>query len=196
MNTTIDWQIVRHQVSIAGIVQDSETKQAIAGARVEIDHLKDTHSQKWTLTGVDGWFYFLDLPPKNNGYTLSASLPNRGTRYGVVSSEAISVISGRVPLNSPSLNMVMHLPPTALSGRITDEQNKGLKLAKVQLQPGGETVFSDEKGNYFLSGLNVGSITINISAQSYQSKTQSASLALGQKIIMNDIQLSVLQKSP
>jgi len=95
----INWQTVRHQVSIAGIVQDSKTKQAISGARVEIDNLQNTHSQKWTLTRADGWFYFLDLP-SNQNYTLSTSLPGREPYYGSVS----------VPLSKiPKLDVILSL---------------------------------------------------------------------------------------
>jgi hypothetical protein len=69
-----DWEIVRHQVAISGRVTDAQTGRAIAGARVSLD------SGPETFTAADGHFHFLDLPP--GPYTLQASVPGAGTRYG------------------------------------------------------------------------------------------------------------------
>lgn len=186
VNAKIDWQIARQQVSIAGVVSDSETGATIAGAKVEITPTTKGALTRRTLTRADGLFVFIDLP--QGDYSIAASLPHAGTRYGVISSE-VSVISGRVPPNSPSLNLTLRLPPTAVSGRIIGNQQEGVEFAKVQVHPSGETVFSDKKGNYVLTGLEAGSITIAVSAQGYQPKSEAASLTSGQKTIMSDIQL-------
>jgi hypothetical protein len=103
VSTTINWQIVRHQVSIAGVVFDGATGQAIAGARVKIDD-----SPQWTLTRPDGWFFFLDLPRGN--YSLTASFSSPGNRDRTISSTEISIQPGHVAPDSPHLNIKLPLP--------------------------------------------------------------------------------------
>lgn len=65
---------IRHQVAIAGRVTDAETGKPIRGARVSLG------SRPETITAADGHFHLLDLSPGE--YTLQASLPGAGTRYG------------------------------------------------------------------------------------------------------------------
>ena len=90
-----DWQIARHQVSIAGRVIDAGTGKPVAHAVVymsgEVPKAFDTklairaltYGDRWhgtlkrpdrTSTRPDGLFYFLDLP--DGKYELSACIPD------------------------------------------------------------------------------------------------------------------------
>ena len=81
MSEWTDWEVVRHQVAIAGRVVD-DSNNPVAGAQVtitampkelrqKIDSAANAAGAKWqrlderfdqTLTKADGIYYFLDLP--------------------------------------------------------------------------------------------------------------------------------------
>jgi hypothetical protein len=163
MNTTVNWQIVRHTVSIAGVVKDRETQSTIADANVEIINLK-----KQTRTGIDGWFHFIDLP--SNTYNLVASLPDARARYGIVSLQSIA---------SPNLNVEILLPPTAIKGVVKglvthgglDGPHDGIAIAgaKVQIEETGDRVWTDQQGQFLFTRLEaqVSPLNLTISAQEY-----------------------------
>jgi len=50
-------------------------------------------------------------------------------------------------------------------------------LARVQVQGSGEQSFSDALGNYLLSGLEVGTRTVLVSAQGYKVNSQTVQLS-------------------
>ncbi len=101
-----EWLIVRHQVAIAGRVIDEQTGRTIAGAQITITQMppefKDrlevmakVDGARWktlaarpdhTRTAADGCFYFLDLP--DGQYTVTASVPAVGRRYGTGKAQA------------------------------------------------------------------------------------------------------------
>ena len=186
-----DWEIIRHAVAISGRVSNSQTGKPIRSARVAIteapteftDWLETRAKQigaKWqgmlerpdrTLTAADGHFHFMDLP--NGDYTLAASLPGDGSRYGVAE-EGASVTRGTEG-NIIMATVDIQLPPTTLKGTITTETTEGtvpVVLAEVRVAGSGEKAYSDQQGRYLLSGLEKGLRTVQVSARGFESVNQ------------------------
>lgn len=156
----IEWEIVRHQVAIAGRVTDFQTGKAIAQAQVQIVEGPDR-----TRTAADGHFHFLDLP--DGQYTLIASLPGSGSRYGTAQAEA--TVSRDAEDNITMATADIALPPTTLKGQITDQATGNpVVMVQVQVQGSGERTFSDAQGRYILTGLEAGKRTVLVSARGYQ----------------------------
>jgi hypothetical protein len=197
-----DWLIARHQVAIAGSVRDGKTGKPIAGARVEMTvmpvqlerwlvlHAR-CHGAAWpamserldrTRTAADGHFHFVDLP--DGDYTLTASLPAAGSRYGAagLSLEVTRDSNGNlIPVTAD-----MVLPPTTLSGTITaGNENDPVVMAEVQIQGSGERTFSNSDGSYVLSGLEQGERSLVVSARDYATATQQVVLSAGDEVITN-----------
>jgi len=196
--TFLQVEPTRHQVALAGRVTDAQTGQALAAARVAISaapaaftawlQLKAKQAQaRWdtmierpdrTQTATDGYFYFLDLPAGQ--YTLTASLPGSGSRYGTANMTAnISLApTPKEPQKITLTTVSLVLPPTTLKGQITAADTKQpVFLARVQVQGSGEQSFSDALGNYLLSGLEVGTRTVLVSAQGYKVNRQTVQLS-------------------
>lgn len=188
-------QVTRHQVAIAGNVTDAQTGMAIWRARVEIIDAPEAFiewlkirarqfAERWTtmderpdriLTAVDGHFHFLDLP--DGDYTLVASLPGTGSRYGTT--EVQTTVSREDPDDIDRITMTtadISLPPTTLKGQITDHNDAAIHMAVASVQGSGERAFSNSVGGYKLSGLETGQRTILVSARGYQPATETATL--------------------
>jgi len=184
-----DWQIARHRVAIAGRVLDASTGKAVAAASVSITDMPEAFAKKLALASLaygdrwntlpqrpdrttsreDGLFYFLDLP--DGSYTLNASLPGSGKRYGKV--EQPTVVSRDNEGNIRRAFVTMTLQPTAVTGKITGPNHKtGVLLAEVRVKGSGERTFSDAQGQYILAGIEPGHRTILVSAQGYMAKAQ------------------------
>ena len=91
-------ETVRHQVAIAGRVTDGQTAHWLGAALSDHGRARRVHDLAehactpvragvgepdrayQALTAIDGHFHFLDLP--DGQYTLTASLPGYGSRYG------------------------------------------------------------------------------------------------------------------
>lgn len=187
----------RNRVAIAGQLSNAETGQVIHRARVEITKMPDSfknwltlramqYGANWetmverpdrTQTTIDGHFHFLDLP--DGDYTLTASLPSTGTRYGAVEKKVqVSRNGDRIKLAAADIA----LPPTGIKGQITNAENQPIVMAKVQVKGTEESTFSDSKGNYLLSGLEVSKVqyTVRFSAQGYQQCSPNIQLSQGQ----------------
>lgn len=206
-------QISSPQVAIAGRVLNGETQKPIAGAEVKITYMPD---QLWTylplkklqygsqwekmsnrpdkkVTSNDGSFYFVHLPPGD--YTLLASLPGSGTRYGsaeeevtVPSASSIDKIippmiaddDGRTTMDIIQTQMVdIFLVPTGIKGNIYDQNDPTTTIphAKVQVQGTLEIALSDQNGDYSLLGLETpasGTVTLTVTATGYQEKGSQA----------------------
>ena len=170
------WEIISHQVVIAGSVTNAQTQSAIEGALVEITAAPpefDLNSQftvKEVTTSADGHFHFLDLP--NGNYTLVASLPNAGSRYGTATGlGTVSRNQNRIVIATVDLA----IPATALQGEVKDTEAEVVIMAQVKVQGSSEQTFSDSQGNYILPGLeasNQQERTILVSAAGYQSSSQ------------------------
>jgi carboxypeptidase family protein len=183
---------IRQQVSIGGRVTDAQTGRALGGAQVEITAAPADfsswlrirarqHGEHWdamasrpdrTRAGLDGHFHFCDLP--RGQYTLTASLPGGGTRYGT-SEVAVTVSSPDVPAALAVADLA--LSPTRLEGRVTAAAGQSpLLLAEVRVDGSGEQTFTDAGGNYHLVALEVGTRTVVVSAQGYASRTATVQL--------------------
>jgi hypothetical protein len=192
----------RNRVVIAGQLSNAETGQVIHRARVEITKMPDSfknwltlramqYGANWetmverpdrTQTAIDGHFHFLDLP--DGDYTLTASLPSAGTRYGAVEKKfQVSRNGDRIKLAAADIT----LPPTGIKGQITNAENQPIVMAKVQVKGTKESTFSDSKGNYLLSGLEVSNVqfTVRFSAQAYQQNFKDIQLCQGEVKTLN-----------
>ncbi|MDV2996733.1 MAG: hypothetical protein N4J56_006438 [Chroococcidiopsis sp. SAG 2025] len=161
----------RRQVAIAGRIIEAVTQQAIAKAAIKIEQsppefrqilrLKALQARNRSVeldrvvSAIDGCFYFLDLPP--GIYTLTASLPNTGTRYGTVTTEALTV-SRNAEGNLQTAIAEMVLPTTALTGSVT-YNNKPVSMARIQVEGSSTSAFSNAEGSYLLTGLEVWQLT-------------------------------------
>lgn len=184
---------IRHQVAIAGQVTDAQTGQALAGAQVVIStapseftvrlQLRAKQSQTiWetlverldrTQTAQDGHFHFIDLPVGQ--YTLTASLPGAGNRYGTANVQVKVSLSDTA--SDPDKRVLttanIAVPSTTLTGHITSAgTTQPVFLAKVRVQGSGEQAFSDATGRYLLAGLEIGTRTVEIAAQGYKTNNQ------------------------
>ena len=179
---------IRQQVSIAGRVTDARSQRALAGVLVEITagpaefssslRIRATqHGDRWDAmvgrpdrarTASDGHFHFCDLPPGQ--YTLTASLPRGGSRYGTADVQA-TVSSTEVVAADLTLS------PTRVEGRITASAGQEpLLLAEVRVKGSGEQTFTDADGNYVLAGLEAGARTVVVSADGYKSRDATVQL--------------------
>jgi hypothetical protein len=186
-----DWEIVRHAAAISGSVSNSQTGKAVGGARVAITDAPaeftawleiraQQFGTRWrgmaqrpdrTQTAGDGHFHFMDLP--NGDYTLTASLPAAGSRFGVA--EAIVSVTRGSEGNIIMATADIQLPPTTLKGTITTVGTEGpepVVMAEVMISGSGEKTFSDDQGRYLLSGLEKGLRTVLVSAKGYQPVSQ------------------------
>ncbi len=171
------WEAVRHRVAIAGRLTDGETGRALQGGRVEITGAPRSF-QKWvaahalqfgdrwpamaerpdrTRTADDGHFHFLDLPIGT--YTLTASRPRAGSRWGTATAEA------RVRKRSMA-GADMTLPPTTVKGRVV-RKNKAIAMAEVRVRGSAERDHSAGDGSYLLRGLETGERTLEVTAQEF-----------------------------
>ncbi len=183
------WVIVRHQAAIAGSVIDAQTGKAIGNAQIEItdgpsDFLdfvaarSKQYGTQWesmierldrTRTAPDGHFHFMDLP--DGDYTLTASLPGFGSRYGTAENNATVTRDAEGTITMATVEIP--LPPTALQGRVRDQgTNDPIVMAEVRLKGSGERTFTNNEGRYILVGLETGKRTAVASAQGYQSASK------------------------
>ncbi len=201
------WSIVSHTVAISGRVSDAHTDRAIAGAQVMItdgppefmamlDRQAASHGRRWQnlrqrpdrrYSEPDGHFHFLDL--SDGSYTLSAALPEQGTRFGTAQ---LSAVVSHDSLGHLIMTTVgLSLPATTLAGRITDQSSGDpIVMARVIIQGSHEFAYSDGQGDYQLVGLETGSRTMRISAQGYQPVSQTVSLATAGATLTRDVALT------
>ncbi|MEH2189256.1 MAG: carboxypeptidase regulatory-like domain-containing protein [Nostoc sp.] len=181
----VQWQLIRHQVAIAGQVINAQTKKAIANVEVNItkapqaftDWLKlkslqhSDRSPYLTRTAFDGYFHFWDLP--EGEYTLTALLPNAARRYGTatITVTVPSKVEGKIIMTAAD----MALPPTVLKGNISNQNGEPVFMAEVRVKGSTESTFSNDKGQYSLIGLESSEIKriAIVSAQGYQPTSQS-----------------------
>lgn len=182
------WIEIRHQVVISGRVIDARTGVPLAGARVAITKSPAEFAawlsvraiafgERWEalterldrrLTTADGHYHFLDLP--NGAYTVTASLPSAGTRYGVV--EKTVTVSRKADGSVSIATAELSLPSTAITGKVTVGATP-VVMAEVGVS-GGERAFTDSKGSYLLSGIETGNRILRVRAQGFAPASQTA----------------------
>ncbi|MBU1232457.1 MAG: carboxypeptidase-like regulatory domain-containing protein [Proteobacteria bacterium] len=185
----------RHQVAIAGQVIDKQTGWVIAGARVEISsspptfeewlsERKKQYGDGWeqmeeradrVRTAADGHFHFVNLP--GGQYTLTASLLNRGSRYGTAQSNVAVSVAANGDVTMAIADIA--LPPTTIKGKVTKQGDGVITLAEVKVKGSGERVFTNSKGEYLLTGLEKGERTVLVSAQGCKTGSQTTQLTRG-----------------
>jgi hypothetical protein len=204
-----DWEIIQHAVAISGRVIDAQTNKAIARARVKITvgptefmnalALQATaYGRRWNglqerpdrkHTAADGHFHFLDLP--NGTYTMTATLPGAGSRYG--SAQITPAVSRDSLGNLIMTTADIQLPSTTLSGQVTDQSSDDpVFMARVRISGSNETTYSDDQGDYRFTGLETGSREVQVSAQGYQSASQTVNLATAGAVVTLNIALTPL----
>ena len=167
----------RHRASIAGRVTDAQTGKPLPGARVTIG---DTAAGPEVFTAGDGFFCFLDLRP--GSYTVTASLPRSGSRYGTKSAQ--------VTLGEDLETIDLELPSTTVQGKVKDQGGQAVKMAEVRVQGSGESAWSDAQGNYTLSGVEAGSRRIAVSARGFQKVSETVALGQPGAVVTRDVTLS------
>ena len=200
------WEIIRHTVAIYGRVIDSQTNRGIGGARVRIsdgppefmdtlpyqaksygrrwESLRDRPDRKYAEP--DGHFHFLDLP--DGSYTLTALAPGSGSRYGtaqVIIAVTLDSLGDPVPTNAD-----ISLPPTTITGRVTDQSNGDpVFMAQLHVKGSNETTYCDNQGDYRLIGLEAGSREIQVTAQGYHSGFETVALNAAGAVVTRNITL-------
>jgi hypothetical protein len=189
----IHWEVARHQVAIAGRVTDRQTGRPIGGARVKITAGPQAftkwlavyalqYGDRWatmadrpdqTRTAADGHYHFLDLP--DGDYTLTASLPEAGSRYGTAETQATVERDAQGNLTLTPADIT--LPPTTLKGRVTGQGAGPVVMAEMRMQGSGECAFTDAQGRYLLAGLETGTRTVIVSARGYQPESTAVLLS-------------------
>ena len=195
MSKMVKIEPTRHQVALAGQVTDEQTGRVIRGVRVEItsapstfqewlNERKKQYGDRWdsmneredrVRTASDGHFHFVDLP--DGQYTLTASLPSAGSRYGTAQVNVTVSINASGNVTMVSANIA--LPPTTIKGKVTKYNDGALTMAEIRVKGSGERVFSNSKGEYIITGLEKGERTVLASAQGYKMGEQKAQVNRG-----------------
>lgn len=186
---------IRRRVALYGNVTDAATGKPVAGVRVEITQGPADFSQRlalqaraagerWpaleerpdrTRTAADGHFHFLDLPA--GSYTVNASLPAAGSRYGTATAQATLTEDSQQTVSRASLDL--KLPATTVKGKVMDAQGAPIRLAVVGLRGGPERAVTADAGTYEISGLEAGKRTFVVSARNFKDLTQTLDLGSG-----------------
>ena len=168
------FETFRHRAAIAGRVTDAQTGKPLPGARVAIT------SGPEVFTAGDGFYRFLDLPAGT--YTLTASLPGSGSRYGTE--------SGQVVLGEDLETVDLELPATTVKGKVKDQAGQAVRMAEVRVQGSGESAWSDAQGNYALSGVEAGARRIEVSARGFQKVSETVAIGQPGATVTRDVTLS------
>jgi hypothetical protein len=187
------WVEVRRQAAIVGRVVDAKTGRPVGGAQVEItaaprafELRRETRAtqagDRWdalaerpdrTRTAANGHFRFMDLP--GGRYRLTVALPGAGNRYGTARATAVAPRAAADDVSPATVELA--LPPTALQGQVSRPDGSPAALAEVQLEGSGERTFADSRGRYLLTGLELGSRTVRVSAPGLRPATETARLS-------------------
>jgi hypothetical protein len=143
-----------------------------------------------TRSAADGHFHFLDLP--NGLYTLNATLPGAGSRYGTA--VKLVMVSRDAQGNVTMVVADMALPPTTLTGEVSNQGGNRVVLAEVRLQGSAERAFSGAQGRYMLPGLEVGQRTVMVVAQGHQPVSQT--VAIGPAGSVHTVNIVLIPAAP
>lgn len=199
MSKMVKIEPTRHQVAVAGQVTDKETGRVVSGAQVAISTApaafnnwlaikKLQYGERWesmterpdrTRTASDGYYYFMDLP--DGQYQLTASLPGSGSRYDTAQADITVARDSKGNLTMVAAPFAM--PPTTLKGKVSrkvsDTEVTPVVMADIRMKGSGEHAFSNDKGEYRITGLEKGNRTVQVSAKGLKTASQAASLSQG-----------------
>ncbi|HZF08729.1 MAG TPA: carboxypeptidase-like regulatory domain-containing protein [Thermoanaerobaculia bacterium] len=198
-------EIVRHRVAIAGRIADALSGRLLAGARVEITGAPaaflnlvalraiaaGTAGSLWaamaerpdrTRTARDGHFHFLDLPA--GAYTLTASLPDAGSRYGTATLPLTLVADSLGNVVRAQADMT--LPPTAVKGKVSGPASAAVPMAELAVGGSGERTWTDAQGGYLLSAIEAGSRVVLATARGFNTNSQPVTLAQAGAVVTLD----------
>ena len=140
--------------SIYGLVCDSETLDEIAGATVSINSIN-----KSTTSDEEGFYYLHDL--EAGRYLVSAS----ATGYYPIEG-SVAVEAGKDTMIFIYLEKIA--TTANLTGTVVDsETGEKIAGAKVVVNPGNLSTYSNKEGYYEFENLEVGKYTITASADFY-----------------------------
>ena len=139
--------------NLTGTVVDSETGEKIAGAKVVLHP-----GNLSTYSNKEGYYEFKDL--KLGSYTLSAS------------ADFYADVEKDVLLTAAGANITIYLEKIVntanLTGTVVDsETGENIAGAKVVVNPGNLSTYSNKEGYYEFENLEVGKYTITASADFY-----------------------------
>jgi hypothetical protein len=180
---------MRGRPAIVGMVRDAVTGRPLAGARVELAAAARfekwlqaravPHGADWdqmderpdrVLSAADGRFLFVDLPAGR--YSLVATLPDGGTRYGAAHAGA------RVSTETPEVSSVdLALPPTTLTGTVRGPGSAPVSLARVTVEGSGESTLTDDSGAFTLTGLETGARSVRAEGKGFAPTTRRVKIA-------------------
>jgi len=144
-----------------------------------------------TWSEADGIFYFLDLPPSaaDGHYRLRISVPHMGTRYGVVETEPLQVQENPAGPPGQVAWTEVELTPTRVHGTVkrlnADDTTQPLAGASVRLRGDTKMVRTKADGSYQLAPLVAGQPTLEVSAPSFETYTETLELAAGHDLEVN-----------
>jgi hypothetical protein len=199
------WDVVSHRAAIAGRVTEATSGKPLPGARVEITAAPPAFAARlalqakaggagWaalaerpdrTLAALDGHFHFLDLPAGT--YTLTATLPGGGSRYGQATGPVTLTLDPQGKVIFKTIDLA--LQATVIQGKVVDGDAKAVPMAEVRLRGSAERTYSDAQGKYTLAGLEAGSRELVVSARGFANKTQT--VALAQPGAVADVQITL-----
>lgn len=136
-----------------------------------------------TCSQGDGVFFFTDLPPGEAGeqYRLRVSVPETGTRYGVVETDAVTIPVRPDDRPANPARVDIELPVTRIHGLVTDDAGEPVAGARVRLRGDTTIVRSRGDGRYELSRLLAGNPRLEVSAPGFVTFTQPVeALAVGE----------------
>ena len=162
--------------TLSGSVTNSSGGAAISGATVQAMQGGVVKSSATTL--ANGSYSMANLPA--GGYDVQASAGGFGTAL----KNSVTVSAGQTATANFSLSS-----PGSVTGKITQPDGvTGIAGANVQVFVGsasGSSATADAGGNYSLSGLNVGSYTLEASASGYVTSSQSVTVSGGSATTAN-----------
>lgn len=155
------WETVRRQVAIAGRVTNSLTGLPLPRAGISITGLDVTLD---LTTTSEGYFHAMDLA--DGTYTVKATLPEAGSRYGGAQSMAVVSRDGSGKILMARVDLALN--PTTIKGNVSNGDGTAVAMAEIGIRGRAERVYSDSSGNYSLIGIEKGNAVIQITARGYQ----------------------------
>jgi hypothetical protein len=179
------WVVLRQAACVAGCVLIAETTQPLPGTRIDVANGQGPVAS--TIARADGSFVMLGLP--SGTYTLNASTPQLGGRYG--SRELYDVT---IPAQGPIEPLTIYLPPTGLRGFVQAKDATGtlqpVAGAQMQLRDDTITVLTKTNGEYELAGVTAGTHILMVTANGYATKSLKIILEAGKFYAANTIVLA------